>query len=70
MTLYATPVRCPACQSRARIRVAGVLVQMVRVCRPPLSAVVLTVACRCGNAILEVRAGDIVAPEDGALSAS
>jgi len=35
------------------------MVQMVRVCQPPASAVVLTVACRCGGAILEVRAQDL-----------
>jgi hypothetical protein len=39
--------------------VTTILVQMIRVCRPPASAVVLTVACRCGRAILEVRAQDV-----------
>lgn len=61
MTLYVVPTRCPACRARARLRVTGLLLQMVRLCRPPESAVVLTVACRCGSAILEVRAADVTA---------
>ncbi|HNA51080.1 MAG TPA: hypothetical protein PK594_09540, partial [Mycobacterium sp.] len=55
------PCRCPACRARPRLRVTGLLLQMVQVCRPPESAVVLTVACKCGGAILEVRVRDVLA---------
>lgn len=61
MTLYLPPTRCPVCRARPRLRVTGLLLQMIRVCRPHDQAVVLTVQCRCGQAIVEVRAADMAA---------